>query len=111
LARKRRLHHFVRQLGADLHLDFRSCTRTDRDLLFQCAALMLQAELTQGRLIDGSKAVDPDVVIRLTSEARRILFSLRERARQDAPAALRPWSPFKERGLYAPERESSDERS
>jgi hypothetical protein len=84
-------------LGADLHLDFGHVTKTDRDLLFQAASLMLAAELTQGRLIDGSKAVDPDVVIRLTSEARRIFISLRERARQDAPPSPRGWSPFKER--------------
>jgi hypothetical protein len=58
---------------------------------------MVAAEVVQGRLIDGSKVVDPDHVIRLTSEARRIFVSLRERARQDAPPAPMPWSPMRER--------------
>ena len=48
-------------------------------LVRQAAAITLQAELLQARIVRG-EAVSAGALIRLSSEARRILASLRERA-------------------------------
>lgn len=52
----------------------------------QAAAMMLRAEQLQAGIVRG-EAVDADTLIRLSSEARRILASVRKRVR---PAAAPP---------------------
>src|SRR4029077_17369400 len=79
LARRRRLYALVRELADNLGFDPESVTRAERAVLHQCATLMLQVELAQDQLVGGD-IVDPDTVIRLSSEARRLLAGLRTRA-------------------------------
>jgi hypothetical protein len=96
LARRRRLNHLTRQLAIDLGLDIASVTVAERGVLHQMGVLMLQTEVSGDALVDGA-TLDPDTVIRLTSEARRLLTVLRGgRVEEDAPSPP-PWSPLRNR--------------
>jgi hypothetical protein len=97
LARRRRLNALVRELALDLGFQLNAVTLAERGVLHQCATLMLQVELAQDTLVRGDGIIDPDVCIRLSSEARRLLAGLRKRAgKQEAPPPL-PWSPLRSR--------------
>jgi hypothetical protein len=97
LARRRRLNALVRELALDLGFELTAVTLAERGVLHQCATLMLQVELAQDTLVRGDGIIDPDVCIRLSSEARRLLAGLRKRAgKQESPSPL-PWSPLRSR--------------
>ena len=55
----------------------------ERSAIRQAAAMMLRAEQLQAEIVRG-EAVDADTLIRLSSEARRILATVRKRARPPA---------------------------
>jgi hypothetical protein len=75
--------------------DLDAVTLAERGILQQCATLLLQVEIAQVQLIGGA-VIDPDVCIRLSSEARRLLAGLRKRAgKPEAPAPSLPWSPLR----------------
>ena len=76
LARRRRLVRLVRELADDLGFD--RVTLAERSALKQLATLNLQIEIMQEAIIRG-EALDSDELIRLTSEARRMLNRLRRR--------------------------------
>ena len=96
LARRRRLNALVRELALDLGFELTAVTLAERGVLHQCATLMLQVELAQDTLVRGDAVIDPDVCIRLSSEARRLLAGLRKRAGKPdgPPPSPRPWSPL-----------------
>jgi hypothetical protein len=97
LARRRRLNALVRELARDLGFDIQAVTRAEQAVLQQAATLLLQVEISQAELV-GEGTVSPDTVIRLSSEARRLLAGLRTRAGQDAARqSPRPWSPLRAR--------------
>jgi len=83
-ARRRRLNRLVRDLADDL--GFERVTVAERAALFQLAALNLQVELIQQAIVRGED-IENDVLIRLSSEARRLLNALRRRQQQIAPRA------------------------
>jgi hypothetical protein len=96
LARRRRLNQLIRELAHDLGFELNAVTIAERGTLHQCATLLLQVEVAQDHLVRGV-VIDPDVTIRLSSEARRLLAGLRKRAgKQEAPPPL-PWSPLRSR--------------
>jgi hypothetical protein len=94
-SRRLRLNRLIRGLAFDLGFDLASVTLAERNTLHQAATMMLQAEITQAALVGGA-SVDPDTVIRLSSEARRLLAGLRAQvpAPKDVP---RPMGPLFER--------------
>jgi len=47
--------------------------------------------------VRGDAVIDPDVCIRLSSEARRLLASLRKRAGKQEASPPPPWSPLRAR--------------
>ncbi len=59
----------------------------DRVLVKQAAALVLRAESMQADIVSG-EAVDHDSLIRLSSEARRILSSIKRRAKKPKAPAI-----------------------
>jgi hypothetical protein len=94
LARRRRLNALVRELARDLGFNLDAVTLSEKAVLQQCATLILQVEIAQVQLIGGA-VIDPDVCIRLSSEARRLLAGLRKRAKPEALAPSPPWSPLR----------------
>jgi hypothetical protein len=87
LARRRRLYRFMRSLASDLGLG-PNMTLPERAALTQAAVLLLQAEVAQDGLVNATgSAIDPDTSIRLASEARRLLASLRRRELTAAKSA------------------------
>jgi hypothetical protein len=54
----------------------------------QCAAIMLRAELLQSAIVAGED-VDNDILIRLSSEVRRLMASLRKQSQPRAHIPLR----------------------
>jgi hypothetical protein len=83
LARRRRLNRLVRELADDL--GFERLTMAERSVLFQCAALTLQAELMQEAIVRG-EPVSGDELIRLSGEARRMLIGLRKQVKEGEPS-------------------------
>jgi hypothetical protein len=65
--------NFSRDLGGLEHL-----TEAEHALVRQAASLTLRAEQLQAAVVRG-EPIDPDELIRLTSEARRCLSSVRKR--------------------------------
>jgi hypothetical protein len=65
--------NFSRDLGGLEHL-----TEAEHALVRQAASLVVQAERLQADVVNG-KPVDPDELIRLTSESRHALASIRKR--------------------------------
>jgi hypothetical protein len=93
LARRRRLNALIRELAADLGFSPDAVTLSERGSLHQAATLLLQVELAQDQLVGGA-ALDSDTVIRLSSEARRLLAGLRSRGASQATETP-PWSPLR----------------
>ena len=56
----------------------------EREQIRQAAAIMLRAEQLQAGIVNG-EAVDADELIRLASEARRIVAGLHRRAAEQPP--------------------------
>jgi hypothetical protein len=78
---------FVRELADDL--GFTRVTLAERTALKQLATLNLQIEIMQEAVIRG-EALDSDELIRLTSEARRMLNRLRRRVTERRDQAAVP---------------------
>jgi hypothetical protein len=79
-----------RDLISDLireHGGAKAMSTVDLGLIRQAAAITLQAELLQARIVRG-EVVSADELIRLSSEARRILSSLRKRVPPVRPPTL-----------------------
>jgi hypothetical protein len=72
---------FTAELGGQL-------SEVDQNLVKQASSLVLAAERFQVDVVNGAD-VDPDALVRVSSEARRILSTLRVKAaaRKPAPAA------------------------
>lgn len=94
LARRRRLNWLVRELAFDCGFDPNDVTLSERGVLHQAAAFLLQVEVSSDALVRGA-AVDDDTMIRLASEARRLLAGLRKRAAKPEVPASPPWSPLR----------------
>ena len=101
LARRRRLNHLIRELALDCGFDPNDVTLAERGVLHQAAAFLLQVEVSSDALVRGV-TVNDDTMIRLASEARRLLAGLRKRTgKQGAPSSPR-WSPLRVRhGLHS----------
>ena len=95
LARRRRLNWLIRELAIDCGFDPNDVTLAERGVLHQAAAFLLQVEVSSDALVRGV-TVNDDTMIRLASEARRLLAGLRKRTgKQDTPpSSPRPWSPL-----------------
>jgi hypothetical protein len=65
-------------IADDLHFD--RVNATERAAIYQIAALQLQIELMQDAIVRGD-AIETDEMIRLSGEVRRLLNSLRRRAK------------------------------
>ena len=78
---------FIRELGRDL-------LTAEREMVRQAAAIMLRAEQLQAAIVTGAE-IDPDELIRLSSEGRRILRSIKAGAKLETPPPL--WSPLRSR--------------
>jgi hypothetical protein len=63
-------------------------TEVDQNLIKQAANLVLAAERFQVDVVSGGE-VDPDALVRVSSEARRILGMLRSKAAKNKPAGRR----------------------
>jgi hypothetical protein len=63
------------------------------EMVRQAAAIMLRAEQLQAGIVRG-EAIDPDELIRLSSEGRRVLRSIRAGSKLEASAPP-PWSPLR----------------
>jgi hypothetical protein len=101
-----RLRHEQRlaELFDALVADFPSPSQAEAAMLQQAARLLLRSERASIRV----RYRDGDVAVRAAGAAKRILTSLHYRRRETAPPSPRPWSPFKERGLYASEKEATE---
>jgi hypothetical protein len=95
LARRRRLNQLIRELALDCGFDPSDVTLAERGVLHQAAAFLLQVEVSSDALVRGV-TVNDDTMIRLASEARRLLTNLRKQAKPEAPPAP-PWSPLRAR--------------
>jgi hypothetical protein len=73
------LEEFAAEVGVPL-------SAIDRELISQAASLTLRAEQIRESIVAGV-AIDTDEAIRLTSECRRILGSLKSKAAKNPPAA------------------------
>lgn len=95
LARRRRLNQLIRELALDCGFDPSDVTLAERGVLHQAAAFLLQVEVSSDALVRGV-TVNDDTIIRLASEARRLLVGLRRRAGKPdgPPPPPRPWSPL-----------------
>jgi hypothetical protein len=74
------VHAFKAEIGSNL-------SQTEMAMVKTAASLSLSAELRQADLVNG-KTVDPDELIRLASEARRILDAIRAGKRKPAGPTL-----------------------
>ena len=78
----RRYRDLVQAFKAEIGVDL---SQTEMAMIKTAASLTLTAELTQARLVNG-ETVNADDLIRLSSEARRILDAIR--ASKKKPAAV-----------------------
>jgi hypothetical protein len=79
---------FTREVGRDL-------LAGEREMVRQAAAIMLRAEQLQAGLVKG-EPVNPDELIRLSSEARRALRIIKASAmKPEALPTPLPWSPLR----------------
>jgi hypothetical protein len=73
----------------------RELLTAESEMVRQAAAIMLRAEQLQAGIVRG-EAIDPDELIRLSSEGRRVLRSIRAGVKPEAPPPP-PWSPLRAR--------------
>ncbi len=90
----RRFNGLVAKLAADLG-GREKLGVVELEMVRQAAAMMLRAEQLQAGIVNG-EAIDPDELIRLSSEARRALRALGVKAGVAKPAPP-PWSPLRAR--------------
>ena len=78
----RRFRGLVEALEAELGSDL---SEPDRALIAQAAAVQIQCEQLQRAIVEG-RDVDGDMLVRLSSEHRRLLVSLRAKAAKTKPS-------------------------
>jgi hypothetical protein len=78
----RRYRHLVATYTAEIG---GNPTELERGLIKQAAALTLKSEGLQAAIVAGQDDADPDAIIRLSSEIRRILTALTGKAAQSKP--------------------------
>ncbi len=83
-AAARRFRDLVAELTAEAG-GTEGLSAAERNAIRQAAAVMLRAEQLQADIVRGV-ATDDDTLIRLSSEARRLLASLRKRQRKRGPS-------------------------
>jgi hypothetical protein len=71
---------YSEELGGDL-------TQSERAMVKAAASLSIRSEMLQADLVNGT-AVNPDDIIRISSEVRRILDAIGEKAGKRKPAAV-----------------------
>jgi hypothetical protein len=71
--------------------DGRELLTAECEMVRQAAAIMLRAEQLQAGIVAGAE-IDPDELIRLSSEGRRVLRSIRAGAKPEASPSPSPWS-------------------
>jgi hypothetical protein len=79
----RRFRHLLASYSAELGGEL---TEADQALLRQAVTLQLEAERQQAAIVRG-ETVDGDMLIRISSEARRALAALKTKAEKRKPAA------------------------
>jgi hypothetical protein len=79
LSTARRFRDLIAELTAEAG-DAEGLSAAERSAIRQAATIMLRAEQLQSAIVKG-EAVDSDTLIRLSSEARRVLAGLRRRVR------------------------------
>jgi hypothetical protein len=77
----RRFRHLCEALEAELGTPL---SEVDQNLVRQAAGLVLAAEKFQADVVNGAE-VGPDALVRVSSEARRILSTLRAKAAKNKP--------------------------
>jgi hypothetical protein len=80
----------------------------DKVLVDQAVALIVKAESIQTAIVRGEVA-DADAAIRLLSESRRVLASLKSKAAQNKPAGPTLADYLAQRAAQADEEDTSDE--
>jgi hypothetical protein len=78
---------FKAEIGGDLGEAALALSQTEMAMIKTAASLALTAELRQADLVNG-KTVDPGELVRLASEARRILDTIRTSKRKRAGPTL-----------------------
>lgn len=79
----RRMRRLVEAYAAELG---GTLSALDAGLIRQIAAIALQVEKMQTQIVEGHE-VDPDLIIRLSSEHRRLLEILKAKGTKSKPAA------------------------
>jgi hypothetical protein len=102
LAAVRRFNGLVLKFTHELLGGRTALTALERELVRQAAAMVLRAEQLQAGLVRG-EPVDPDELIRVTSEMRRAVKALGLKPRDGAPEPL----PSGPRAIAAAEKESA----
>jgi hypothetical protein len=74
------VHAYKAEIGGDL-------SQTEMAMIKTAASLAIQAELMQADIVNG-KMVDSDDLVRLSSEARRLVDAIAEKAGKRKPAAV-----------------------
>jgi hypothetical protein len=84
---RRRRHQRFEQLVAAYSAELGgSLTETDKALVAQAASIAVHIEKQQADILQG-RDVDEDMIVRLSSEHRRLLTSLQRKAEQHKPPA------------------------
>src|SRR4051812_3796594 len=76
----RRFRTLLEDLSRDLG-GFDQLSAAERSLVRHSACLLIEAESVQGRIMRGETDVNPDEIIRLSSETRRCLQGIKRRKR------------------------------
>jgi hypothetical protein len=96
-AATRRYNNFVARFANELG-GWNALNAAARELVRQAAAMMLRSEQLHAAIVRGEQ-IDPDELIRLSSEGRRVLRALglktKDEPSTEAPTA--PWSPLRSR--------------
>jgi hypothetical protein len=91
----RRFNALVAKFTAEAERGRRELHVAEREMVRQAAAIMLRAEQLQAAIVSGA-AINPDELIRLSSEGRRVLRALGIRNGSEKPRSPL-WSPLRAR--------------
>jgi hypothetical protein len=101
----RRFRDLVTSYSAELGGEL---TEAERGLIQQAAAIQIRCEQAQLDIVEG-RTVDPDMMIRLSSENRRLLACLGARADKSRPAGPALYDYLADKYPARPAEESEDE--
>jgi hypothetical protein len=97
-ARKRRLNQLIRELAHDLGFNPDAVTPLERSELYRAGTLILRAEILESTVTSGERigVRVGDQIVRLSSEARRVMSELHKRALgAKSSASQQSWSPLR----------------